>query len=117
MTYVVRTDTEVAEVVEGGRQKLRMRDLVRRDTEVAEAVERTAKVKNERHGEVRSRRSQNTCNTLYGIQVKNGRRGEVRHGSWQRLWRGRQRLRMRDMVRRDMPEVAEDVEASAKVEE
>ena len=36
-----------------GRQRLRMGDVVRRDTEVAEVVEGTAKVKNERRGEVR----------------------------------------------------------------
>ena len=49
---------------------------MRRDTEVAVVVEGTATVKNER------------C-------------GEERHGGGSVLWRGRQRLRMRDVVRRD----------------
>ena len=52
MRDVVRRDMEVAEVVEGT-QRLRMRDVVRRDTEVAEVVEGTAYVKNGRRGEVR----------------------------------------------------------------
>ena len=50
MRDVVRSDTEVTEVVEG-QQRLRMRDVVRRDMEVTEVVEGTAKVKNERRGE------------------------------------------------------------------
>ena len=40
----------MTEVVEG-QQRLRMRDVVRSDTEVTEVVEGTAKVKNERRGE------------------------------------------------------------------
>ena len=44
----------MTEVVEG-QQSLKMRDVVRSDTEVTEVVEGTTKVKNERRGEERRR--------------------------------------------------------------